>query len=222
MWVCFKGKRIVVLMMGDKVFLSGWTFFGQEIFSLDKFWFRGSTQNTFKPLVWHLLHQNILIITDFMNVYEKLIIFKKSLIFNIFWWKKCQTIGLKVFWVDPRNQNLSKLNISCPKIFESDKKTCQKVIKLCFPFSKLCFSSSKLCLRQDVATGEVQNIMWICRHLTQSFTTREIWSGTSLVQLTVHVKTIQSCISFLSLFNTCKNARKSMQRTKRVCEPREL
>ena len=55
-----------------------------------------------------------------MNVYEKLIIFIKSLIFNIFWWKKCQTIGLKVFWVDLRNQNLSKINISCIKIFESD------------------------------------------------------------------------------------------------------
>ena len=34
--------------------------------------------------------------------------------------KKCQTIGLKVFWVDLRNQNLSKINISCIKIFESD------------------------------------------------------------------------------------------------------
>ena len=41
MWVCFMGNRIVVLMMGDKVFLSDWTFFGQEIFSLDKFWFCG-------------------------------------------------------------------------------------------------------------------------------------------------------------------------------------
>ena len=56
-----------------------------------------------------------------MNVYEKLIIFIKSLIFNIFWWKKCQTIGLKVFWVDLQNQNLSKINISCPKIFELAK-----------------------------------------------------------------------------------------------------
>ena len=55
-----------------------------------------------------------------MNVYKKLIIFIKSLIFNIFWWKKCQTIGLKVFWVDLWNQNLSKINISCIKIFESD------------------------------------------------------------------------------------------------------
>ena len=46
-----------------------------------------------------------------MNVYEKLIIFIKSLIFDRFWWKKCQTIGLKVFWVDLRNQNLSKIDI---------------------------------------------------------------------------------------------------------------
>ena len=95
-------------------------FFGQEIFILDKFWLRRSTQNTFKPLVWHLLHQNILNISDFMKVYEKLIIFIKSLIFNIFWWKKCLTIGLKVFWVDLRNQNLSKMHISCIKIFKSD------------------------------------------------------------------------------------------------------
>ena len=86
------------------VFLSDSNIFVQEIFSLDKFWFRGATQNIFKPLVWHLLHQNILVINDFMNVYEKLIIFIKSLIFNIFWWKKCLTIGLEVFWVDPRNQ----------------------------------------------------------------------------------------------------------------------
>ena len=56
----------------------------QEIFSLDKFWFREWAQNTFKPLVWHLLHQNISIINDFMKGYEKLIIFIKSLIFNIF------------------------------------------------------------------------------------------------------------------------------------------
>ena len=77
------------------VFLSDSNIFGQEIYSLDKFWFHGPTQTTFKPLVWHLLHQNILIINDFMKVYEKLII-----IFNIFWWKKCLTIGLKLFWVD--------------------------------------------------------------------------------------------------------------------------
>ena len=101
-------------------------------------------------------------------------------------------VWLKYFWtrniINLQNQNLSKLNISCPKIFESDKKTCQKVIKLCFPSSKLCFSSSKLCLRQDVTTGEVQNIMWICRHLTQSFTTHEIWSGTCPLQETVCVR----------------------------------
>ena len=94
--------------------------FGQDIFILDKFWFRRSTQNTFKSLVWHLLHQNILNVNDFMKFYEKLLIFIKSLIFNIFWWKRCLTIGLKVFWVDLWNQNLSKRNISCIKIFESD------------------------------------------------------------------------------------------------------
>ena len=38
-----------------------------------------------------------------------------TLIFNIFWWKKCQTIGLKVFWVDLWNQNLFKINILCQK-----------------------------------------------------------------------------------------------------------
>ena len=86
--------------------------FGQEIFSLDKFWFSGLIQNTFKPLVWYLLHQNILIIINFMKVYEKLIIFIKSLILNIFSWKKCLTIGLKVFWVDLWKENLSKINIS--------------------------------------------------------------------------------------------------------------
>ena len=96
-------------------------FFWQEIVSLDKFWFCGSTQNTFKPLVWHLFHQNILIINDFMKVYEKLIIFMKSLIFNIFWWKKCLTISFKVFWVDLQNQNLSKINISWIKIFQLAK-----------------------------------------------------------------------------------------------------
>ena len=95
-------------------------FCGQEIFSLDKIWFHDWAQNTFIPLVWHLLHQNILITNDFMKVYEKLIIFIKSLKSNIFWWKKCQTIGLKVFWVDLQNQNLSKINISCQTIFESD------------------------------------------------------------------------------------------------------
>ena len=103
------------------VFLSNSNIFGQEIFSLDKFWFCGSTQKTFKPLVWHLFHQNILIINDFMKVYEKLIIFMKSLILNIFWWKKCLTIGFKVFWVDLWNQNLSKINISCIKIFQLAK-----------------------------------------------------------------------------------------------------
>ena len=56
-----------------------------------------------------------------MKVYEKLIIFIKSLIFNIFCWKKCQTIGSKVFWVDLWNQNLSKINISCQKIFQVAK-----------------------------------------------------------------------------------------------------
>ena len=66
------------------VFLSDWTFFGQEIFSLDKFWFREWAQNIFKPLVWHLLHQNILIINDFMKVYEKLIIFiKPKFVFDV-------------------------------------------------------------------------------------------------------------------------------------------
>ena len=87
-------------MTSWQVFFSDWTFFGQEVFSLDKFWFCKWTQNTFKPLVWHLLHQNMLIINDFMKVYEESIIFIKSLIFNIFWWKKYQTICLKVFWVD--------------------------------------------------------------------------------------------------------------------------
>ena len=56
-------------------------------------------------------------------------------------------------------QNLSKLNISYPNIFESDKETCQEVIKICFSFSQLYFSSSKLCLRHKVKTGEVQKIM---------------------------------------------------------------
>ena len=82
------------------VFVSDWNIFGQEIFSLDKFWFCRLTQNAFKPLVWPLLHQNLLNISCFMNVYEILIIFIKSLIFNRFWWKKCQTRGLRVFWVD--------------------------------------------------------------------------------------------------------------------------
>ena len=99
------------------VFLSDSNIFRQEIFSLDKFWFCRSTQNAFKPLVWHFLHKNIFNINDFMKVYEKLIIFIKPPIFNIFWWKKCLTRGLKVFWVDLRNQNLSRLNISCIKIF---------------------------------------------------------------------------------------------------------
>ena len=103
------------------VFLSKSNIFGPEIFSLDKFWFCGSTQRTLKLLVWHLFYQNILIINDFMNVYEKLIIFIKSLILNIFWWKKCLTIGLKLFWVDLRNQNLSKINISWKKIFQLAK-----------------------------------------------------------------------------------------------------
>ena len=84
-----------MFMTSWQVFLSDWTFFGQEIFSWDKFWFHGSTQNTCKILVWHMLYQNIFSINDFMYVYEKLIIFIKSLIVNIFWWKKCQTIGLK-------------------------------------------------------------------------------------------------------------------------------
>ena len=122
------------------VFFSDWTFFGQEIFSLDNFLFCELTQNNFKPLVWYLLHQNILIINDFMKVYEKLIIFIKSLIFNIFWWKKCQPIGLKVFWVDLQNQNLSKIKISCQKIFESDihnqRKHCP-IIKPKFVFDVL-------------------------------------------------------------------------------------
>ena len=119
--------RNILLRVGNILFIASWyvllpdwMFLGKEILTLDKFWFRRSTQNTFKPLVWHSLHQNILNISDFMKVYEKLIIFIKSLIFNIFWWKKCLTIGLKVFWVDLRNQNLSKMNISCIKIFESD------------------------------------------------------------------------------------------------------
>ena len=111
------------------VFLFDSNVFRKEIFSLDKFWFCGSTHNTFKPLVWHLLHQNIFSINDFMNVYEKLIIFIKSLIFNIFWWKTCQTIGLKVFWVDLQNQNLSKINISCPKIFELAKHKWKSEVK---------------------------------------------------------------------------------------------
>ena len=103
------------------VFLSKSNIFWPEIFSLDKFWFCGSTQKTLKPLVWHLFNQNILIINDFVKVYEKLIIFIKSLILNIFWWKKCLTIVLKVFWVDLRNQNLSKINISWKKQFQLAK-----------------------------------------------------------------------------------------------------
>ena len=57
---------------------------------------------------------------QFLKVYEKLIIFIKSLILNIFWWQKCLTIALKVLWVDLQNQNLSKINISWIKILESD------------------------------------------------------------------------------------------------------
>ena len=64
-----------------------------------------------------------------MNVYEKLIIFIKSLIFNILWWKKCQTIGLKVFWVDLQNQNLSKINISCIKYSVRKKIICNLKLK---------------------------------------------------------------------------------------------
>ena len=132
----FHGKQNSSFSDGDKVFMSSWhvflsdsNVFRQEILILDKFWFHGSTQNTFKPLVWHLLHQNIFSINDFMKVYEKLIIFIKSLIFNIFWWKKCQTMGLKLFWVDLWNQNLSKINISCPKIFELAKYTWKSEVK---------------------------------------------------------------------------------------------
>ena len=51
--------------------MSDYKFLGQEILILDKFWFCESTQNTFKPLVWYLLHQNVLIINDFMKVDEK-------------------------------------------------------------------------------------------------------------------------------------------------------
>ena len=40
----------------------------QEILILDKFWFRRSTQNTFKPIVWHFFHQNMLNISDFMKI----------------------------------------------------------------------------------------------------------------------------------------------------------
>ena len=109
--------RNIVLLLPGIFSCVAESFFGQEIFSLDKFWFCELTQNTLKPIVWHLLHQNILIVNDFMKVYEKSITFITSLIFNIFWWKKCQTIGLKVFWNDPWNQNLSKFNISCPKYF---------------------------------------------------------------------------------------------------------
>ena len=36
--------------------------------------------NTFKPLVLHLFHQNILIINDFMKVYEKLIITVRNVV----------------------------------------------------------------------------------------------------------------------------------------------
>ena len=87
-------------------------------------------------------------------------------------------MGLKVFWVYPRNQNLSKLNISCPKNVQSDKKTCQEVIKLCFPLSKLLFSFpwNKLTSAHNI---------WNLQILPQSFTTREIWIGTSSLQLTV-------------------------------------
>ena len=55
---------------------------------------------------WHLQIQFIHILPTHSFEDEKQsfefwsIIFIKSLIFNIFWWKKCQTIGLKVFWVD--------------------------------------------------------------------------------------------------------------------------
>ena len=94
--ICFEDEK-QSFMTSWHVFLSNSNIFGQEIFSLDKFWFCGSTQKTFKPLVWDLFYQNILIINDFMKVYEKLIIFIKSLILNIFWWKKCLTIALKVF-----------------------------------------------------------------------------------------------------------------------------
>ena len=81
------------------VFWSDSNIIRQEIFGLDKFWLHWSSQITFKSLVWHLLCHNILIIEDFMKVYENLITFITSQISNIFCWQKCLTIGLKVFWV---------------------------------------------------------------------------------------------------------------------------
>ena len=77
-------------MISWHVFLSDSNIIWKEILSLDKFWLHWSNQITFKPIVWHLLHHNILIIDDFIKVYENLITFITSLIFNIFSWQKCR------------------------------------------------------------------------------------------------------------------------------------
>ena len=87
-------KETSSFMTSWHILLSDWKFSVQEIFSLDKFWFRESTQNTFKPLVWHLLHQNILIINAFMKVYEKLIIFKKITHIQHILMKKVSKLGV--------------------------------------------------------------------------------------------------------------------------------
>ena len=172
-------------------------YFWQEILILEKFWFHRSTQNTFKPIVWHLFHQNMLNISDFMKIIDSSKTFIKSLIINIFWCNKCQTRGLKVFWVHSQNQNLSKLNISCPKNVQSDKKTCQEVIKLCFSFSKLCLPSSKLCFSSSKLCVGKMWINWICRCQDQSLITHANWKVKSSMQLSVFSRSCKSRVDQL-------------------------
>ena len=89
-------------------------------------------------------------ISDIMKIINFSETFIKSLIIKIFWCNKCQTRGLKVFWVHPQNQNLSKLNISCPQNVQPDKKTLSPIIKttILFPLKQTHICPQYLKMRQ--------------------------------------------------------------------------
>ena len=88
---------------------------------------------------------------------------------------------------------MSKLNTSCPKNVQSDKKTCQEVIKLCSLFSKLCLPSSKLFLILKTMFGQDVNKLNL-QVLDQSLITHANWKVKSSMQQSVKKWCQQECI----------------------------
>ena len=62
------GLSVIFYTSDFHLYYANSNIFSQEILILGKSWFCRSTQNTFKPIVRHFSHQNMLNISDFMKI----------------------------------------------------------------------------------------------------------------------------------------------------------